>query len=155
MDHVNRFFPKKDKTGTHRRSKSSEPGSSKVMFPPRPLSLSMRRSETVPHFFRGHYSSSFNTICAAFPAFNAKSAAQVKATVSDIYATSANSQPRFVLQVRPISGNGILSLLKPAEKKRDIESLKKVAHPSILILTVRLLISCSFKFSSNDFKITE
>lgn len=126
---MNRLLTKRDKNGSHRRSKSSEPGNNKVTSSPRPLSLSLQSSNTKSNSIRSSVSSAVASISAAFPSPNGKSSAQIKPTIFQQHATSTDIGFRFVLQSRPLSGSGILSLLRPAGKKQKESDAKKVRLP--------------------------
>jgi hypothetical protein len=128
---MNRLLTKRDKHGSHRRSKSSEPGS-KVTSPPRPLPHSSSTSDVKRFFLRKSPSSYLKSISAAFPNANGKCLLDVETTAVSSYATNTDSRHGFTVQPRPLSGHNILSLLKPpdrrfdADKKQEKEDAKKV-----------------------------
>jgi hypothetical protein len=124
---MNRLLTKRDKNGLHRRSKSSETGNNKVTSSPRPLSVSLQSSNAKPNTTRNSVSSAVASLSAAFPLPNGKSSAEIKPTIFQQCATSTDIGFRFVLQSRPLSGSGILSLLRPAGKKQKEADAKKVA----------------------------
>src|SRR5450432_4169747 len=128
---MHRLLTKRDKNGSHRRSRSSEPGS-KVTPPKCPLHLSTSYSDAEASSFHSSPLSSISSICAAF-IVRGESPAQSKTAACTLNPTIADSILGFILQPRPLSGNGILSLLtskdkkREEEKKRDAEYTKKVS----------------------------
>ena len=126
---MQRLLTKRDKHGSHRRSKSSEPGS-KVTSPP----------NSVPHFsstsdevaFSLRKSLSLYSICAAFLDPDRKCLPNAKNTAVNPYGATTDLIHGSILQPRPSSGHSILSLLKPpdrkfdAEQKQEKEDAKKV-----------------------------
>jgi hypothetical protein len=127
---MQRLLTKRDKHGSHRRSKSSEPGS-KVRSPPH----SVPPSSSSPSYtvaFSLRKSLSLYSICAAFLDPNGKCLPNVKTTAVTAYGARTDSIHGSLLQPRPISGHSILALLKPpdrrldADKKQEKEDAKKV-----------------------------
>ncbi len=76
---MNRLLTKRDKNGTHRRSKSSEPGS-KVTSPTRPLRLSSLPLHS-KYAYTQNFDSSVTSICAAFAAPHGRSSPHIKSQV--------------------------------------------------------------------------
>lgn len=72
---------------------------------------------------------SISSIFAAFSNPHGKGLPITETTRDKIHATTANSRPGFLLQIRPISSDGLFSLFKPdPQKKMDKELSNKVSH---------------------------
>jgi hypothetical protein len=135
---MQRLLTKRDKHGSHRRSKSSEPGS-KVTSPPNSKLPSSSPSDAVA--FSLCKSLFLYSICAAFLDPNGKCLPNVKTTAVVAYGIRTDSIHGSLLQSRPISGHSILALLKPpdrksdADKKQEKEDAKNVKWPQYFIFS--------------------
>jgi hypothetical protein len=147
---MQRLLTKRDKHGSHRRSKSSEPGS-KVTSPPNSVSHSSSPLDAMAFPLRKSSSLSLSSICAAFLHPNGKYLPNVETTAADLFGTITDSIHGFILQPRPISGHSILALLKPSDwrldtdKKQEKENAKKVHRLCIRSLSLLIHIGSSFE----------
>ena len=129
---MQRLLTKRDKHGSHRRSKSSEPGS-KVTSPPNSVPSSPSTLDAVASSLQK--SLSLYSICAAFLDPDGKCLPDVYNTAVKVCGTTTDSIYGSILQPRPMSGHSILSLFKPpdrrldADKKQEKEDAKKVFQP--------------------------
>jgi hypothetical protein len=140
---MHRLMTKRDKNGSHRRSKSSDPKVEKVMSAPESFCIFLTPDGKVSAS-QDYLSSPVTSICAAFPAPHGKRSPSLEVTLSTIYATLANKRPYSALQPRPLSSFTInffdlfrLSEKAAGDKKPDKADAKKVRiqyPPSRLVL---------------------
>lgn len=152
---MQRLLTKRDKHGSHRRSKSSEPGS-KVTSPPNSASPSSSSpSDAMEFSLRKSPSLSLFSICATFLNPNGKCLPNVETITNDLFGTITDSIYGFILQPRPISGHSILALLKPpdrradADKKQEKEDAKKAGHLRIRYFSLLMSIGSSFEATAH------
>jgi hypothetical protein len=134
---MQRLLTKRDKHGSHRRSKSSEPGS-KVTSPANSVSPSSSSSDAMAFSLLKSPLLSLSSVCAAFLDPNGKCLPNVETRATGVFGTITDSIHGLILQPRPISGHSILALLRPpdkrldADKKQEKEDAKKVGRLRVL-----------------------
>jgi hypothetical protein len=81
-------------------------------------------------------SQSISLVSAAFSNLHGKGSPQLQTTFSTIHATTTNSGPGFVLQTRPLSSEGIITLFKsdPQKKLNKEQDAKVGSFPGLVVL---------------------
>ncbi|CAG8975158.1 hypothetical protein HYALB_00004457 [Hymenoscyphus albidus] len=106
---MNRFLSKREKIGTHKREKSREKAGA------------VDRKKIL------HVSLPMSSIFAAFSNPHGKGVPVAETTCHTIHATTANDRPGFLLQIRPLSSDGLFSMFKSdPQKKMDKELSNKI-----------------------------
>jgi hypothetical protein len=123
---MNRFLSRREKDGSsHRRDKSRDKIAEKEKKDEKKVLCLPIHSVTLRPLMleKLSRSSSVLSLSAAFPNPQGKAAPLLQTFYSTVHGTKANTRPSLLRQIRPLSGDGILSLFK-TDKNESQEPLK-------------------------------